>query len=601
MNDRGAASSSRTIDRVAPWLLPLVLWFIGCSFYFGDIGRFSDDYSLSLRTLEDSAYHFPANPWTRWPYFWRPLHLLFISFNATVFHESPWALHLISAACHALAAFSLYRFLRAVHLDRPAAAAGGVLLLTFPFAYEVPLWPATVSTSIALALTLAILTRLARAASSPTPPRLFRLCAALFVVGFCVPCFFEQPAVLLAVAPIAFVLGAGRDAGRSLAHTLRERWKPMLLATASLGAACVLYVALLMGTAPPHARGSASRFPTADELPHRIEKIATMTRDALIGERAHDQLLGSLGYAVEPLRSPVGAVLGVLALAAAVVWCRWAVRDELRRGTGVSPVLAPRLPLLVLVAACWFVVSFTPLATVTRGAVESRLLYVPAAGLCVAAAAVVEFFWRRTRRPRRRNTAIRVVLAAALAAATLTGSVSLLGFQRLMRTRSLQDARVLRQLQQRVPEPPPGTVFVPVRHEQPGAYTDSPRFNWSVDAALSQPWSAWAWLARGYQRSDLSATFLYRRLKPPFIPSSASPNGIVYRSTLPGDAFDHATPGATRLTWDRVVPFSVDRRGKVELHRRLTLHRPDGSTVDVVCPLVPEEGASDEPFVFRLR
>src|SRR5690606_32585678 len=141
-----AASKARTLDFAAPIppalnapppltapaarLLPLLFWLLGSFFYFGDLGKWTDDYAF---TEVDPITGRAETLWRDGEWIlWRPLMLKVNSFLQTVLWEHDRALHLIGASIHAAAAFLLWRFALSLGFGRLVAAFMGLLFLTYP-------------------------------------------------------------------------------------------------------------------------------------------------------------------------------------------------------------------------------------------------------------------------------------------------------------------------------------------------------------------------------------------------------------------------------------------------------------------------------------
>jgi hypothetical protein len=133
---------------IGVWALPLALWLIATAWFGFDIGKFSDDWAISLRTPETDAYQWPASPFIRWHYFWRPAHLLTVYGLATAFWHHDWVNHAISALAHLGVGVLLYRFLRVVGIGSVAARCAMCVFLVVPVSVGAVLWLAALGSVV---------------------------------------------------------------------------------------------------------------------------------------------------------------------------------------------------------------------------------------------------------------------------------------------------------------------------------------------------------------------------------------------------------------------------------------------------------------------
>lgn len=104
-----------------PWLFPLALWALATLALGGDLGRYFDDYATTMRDPVTGEVNLRA-PFEHFPFFWRPLHWLYVYHSLTWFHDCLRIPHLLDPLSHGLASILLYTLLRR-RIRSPHAAA----------------------------------------------------------------------------------------------------------------------------------------------------------------------------------------------------------------------------------------------------------------------------------------------------------------------------------------------------------------------------------------------------------------------------------------------------------------------------------------------
>lgn len=601
--DEPKHAPNRPARGFAALAFPLLVWFCASYFYFGEIGKYSDDWAINYRVYGTGAIDLGSHhPFERWNYFWRPLHLVLTCGLQTLFWEQDWLIHGVNAVMHGLVAWLLWRFLREVGIGRRIAATAALVMLVHPAVYEVVGWTSTVSTSIATAMLLGIWRRTAAWASGGRAWRGWRSVWWLGPVTFVMACFYEQQAGAACLLPVLYWTLCERDPRKPTAMKRFQRAGAIGIGPV---VACVAYVALLVSTAPKHLRGGVGSFQSAEDIPGRLELALWTCGEWIVGSRAWDFARGGFEQGWVALAEDGGVwgglVMGLLVVAGVVwvgVWWRRASASDAPTPKDADGRMWMVTFGLVVFAGLSIALALLPSAAATRVPPQARLIYLPLVCVIVACAAVCTDIARMLARSRplhRTSFALRGVPIAVVTAVVALCVVQI-GSQSAYRLRSRADFDLGRQLRELVPNPPEGTTFVPVQFRHRTVQTGSPRFNNAVPSALTLPWSAWAWVRRGYDRGDIVATNLRPGLASPF--AEVTPEGFRYVSRW-GGARGQVRGGGWRVEWARTVPFVVIPSGEVLVARTVlapAANDPKKRTA-IPIPLVRgliESGALDE-------
>jgi hypothetical protein len=504
---------------VAAWAFPLALWLVATGWYGFDLGKYSDDWAISLRSPETDIYQWPASPFIRWDYFWRPLHLLTVYGLATAFWHHDWLNHLVSALAHLGVGLLLYRLLRQLGIAAAAARCALCIFLVIPVSIEAVLWPAALGSVVGVGWFLLIVmmcVRRARAKTDLSGAARWKWLGSLAAMGFLTACWHEQPAACVLALPALF-LAASEDVARA--------FRRGLAATAACGAGVGAYIALFVATVPAGRRGGSNTLVGADALGDRLLRLATMAWDLSFGGRARDTTLDAFETGSKVMRaSPLGVaacmVLLLIAAASVLAMARDGKNGSVSASAPSPPIRPAWLALFGIAAA---LASLAPIALVTWQPMHPRYLYGAGAGLAIVLATALHSVLA-TLEALRGRAALRVVVTSILATVCLGGAVACVGWQSQLRARFLADVDQLEQLKRLVPSPPRDALFVPVEIAD-GRPAGLRRFDPGVYGAMAQPWSCWAYVQRGYHRSDISATHLRPGQKPPI---SADARGVRY-------------------------------------------------------------------------
>lgn len=542
----------------ALWALPLLLWIVATGWYAFDLGKYSDDWAISLRTPETDTYEWPASPFMRWNYFWRPLHLLTVYGLATVFWHHDWINHAISALAHLGVAVLAYRLLRAVGVGRAAAVCALSVFIAIPMSIEAVLWPAALGSVVGVGWFLLIALMCVRIARVPAGEGWLestRTWAALALMGFLTACWHEQPAACVLALPLLF-----------LAVTPKIQRKAVLGRVLRAGTACGAgvgaYIALFAATVPPGRRGGTDTLVGLDAIGDRLIAVGGGLWKLSMGPRARNTTLDAWEIGWTTISgAPLGIAFVVLAVGLAIVWAAWTSRVSNRVESAEHSAKEPgaHRGWLTLFGVGMAIASLMPIALVVWQPMQSRYLYGAGAGLAIALAAVLDGVWMRIHSTRVRGTCMAAcgLLAAGVG---LAGAICCVGMQSQFRGRYIADVDQLGQLLRLAPNPPPNAVFVPVvvlDARLPGLRAADP----GIRGPIAYPWSCWAYIQQGYGRSDLSATNLRGG---PRMPISIDERGVTYPRGL-CDRWGRENPARTFTPWENVVAFSVDAAGVVHL------------------------------------
>lgn len=578
-----AAPGTPLLRRIAPWLLPVALWAAATLFLGGDIGKNVDDYSINARDPVTGAVPSPFNPYFEVPWFWRPLHVAMMYGGGTLLANDYRVLHIFGAAMHGAAVFGLWRVLRQTCSSRFASAAPALLMLVQPLSSEVPLWYPTTCTSVGMAFFFVLCLLTIRFAQ--TPGLGWRLPALMWLVAMIVPSFYEQSATGIAALP-ALVLATAPSS-----HSRSRRFSRAVLAALICGSACVLYIALFRMTAPENTRGGAATMVKLHRLSGRAHEFLNSIAFNLWGDRFADIVVGSVRLGWTAVRRAEGVVwAGVILAAGITLLGRWRrIGDHLPAGAsaGSDPGLPPaRRGWVFLFGAGIFGASWLPLVIVEHQAIELRNLYIPLIGVCFMLAPMLDLIAERLRRRTRgTQTLAGAVGAAALGALLLPSVVGMVGWQLNFRERWRQDQHEVHQLMRLFPSPPSGAIFAPMEQRYISGNTGRYWFDRALIGAFQTPWSGRPNVQTNYRRDDLFATSFNPWAPMPF--DAPDLEGVRYVS-------DIVTPlpkdprGRIRIPWDRLIPFAVDKSGRVRLVDRIESQQPDGNDLSITPPLVAQ-------------
>ncbi len=560
-------------------LFPIALWWFSCFYFFGRWGKYSDDYFFGFRDPVTGAADWSRNPFM-FDFFWRPLHFLFTNTLQTIFWYHQWALHLLNAAVHGLVALGIWQLLRRIGATSRAAAVGPLLFLVLPIQYDVVFWPAALSTGIAALLWLYLAKLFLRYVGFE---RGHAALAGMMLLAFAVPCFNEQASTGVIALPLLVLVAERAD------RPGRERVRRVLAASVLCVLMVGLYAGLLIGTAPPWARGSTQSIIAAGDLLPRLQEFAAALRATLTVSAIH-LARGSFKAGWMALATPIGAAAFAGLGLAAGLWLRWftkKTREAFDEGRPLADLLRTRTAALVFAAVVW-VAAWVPLVLVADQRLPPRVLYFPDIGLALFfgvladALMAVAVRWRA-------GSVLRPLLGVPTVAVALVASVSMVGFQAVLKERSAADHLQARRLKELVPDPPPETVFTPLADHYRPAQTGNNILD-RMPGWLGQLWMVEPMVRHTFRRKDLFGTNLNNWFPLPLVDPDREGLRYDYRVVLSG--FEAHPKGGTRIRWEQMVPFTVEGRSDVRLVRRLIVEMPDHRDLDVRFPIVERQLSS---------
>jgi hypothetical protein len=587
------------------WLVPVLLWLFGCFFYFGDLGKWTDDYAF---TEVDPITGKAERLWRdgQWV-LWRPLMVKINSFLQTVLWEHDWALHLIGALVHAAAALLVWRLARLVGIGRFVSAMAGLLFLTYPGYYHVVFW----STALPIGLAAVMMVAVMMGAVQWSRGRVgWRVIPVLAVGSYVLTCMYEQPGGALGALPLLCLATAPGG------QPLRVRLRRAMMVSAPCWAGVGLYVALYWWTMAPGALGTPGSLLRPAEMAAKAYSFCELTGQFYMIRSFKEcaLMLGLEAMSAHPARA--GLLVGAIA-GATVLWASTAARGGGARARGAASLRPGRMAgedgcgvggvsgqdgctarrpvLLAAFGAAVFVLALLPVFLVRAyGAPDSRMLYAPAVGLvlllALAAEGVRALPWPGRVRP------------ASAFAAVFAGmglfvwfAVMQVGTQSALRQRWTYDVAESARLRELLPNPPAGTVFVPVfMDDMP--YKSCWRLNYLFAFGVwSHSWTAMNEPARLYKRSDLFASY-GRWEGGPWNYAAADERGLVMRQVLSYRwgpqpyARVRKGPGAGgyRVPWKKVAAFVTDEAGELRLVTHVVFTGPDGEEMTVGIPMALE-------------
>lgn len=562
-----------------------LLWFAATLFFLGDTDKHSDDYHVHLINAATGKIDWSQHPWTTWPYFWRPLHLMHATVMNTLSYRHPWIGHAELAVLHGIVGVMLAALLRRMGIGRWVSWFAGVLFVVYPINAEPALWTSA-SCNAAGAIVLLYGLELARRQGIGPQTRMRPILIGM--LAFIAACWYEPAAAGFAAAPL-IVLAAGASAGGgSGGRQLRERLGPACKVGLGVVCGCLVYVGLLLATAPAHARGGVGTFATRAELPRRMLSLFYDAGRATIGEPGRAIVAGSIEQGAKVFRTPIGMAFGAAVAVAIVASLIASKRLRARDARGDDHAGTEPRPHWLLGASGVIVViaAMLPLMLVSFGGLELRTLYIPLLGVAIAFAFVADAARRRLERgvPWRARTVAGVGITIALIAAVL-GTIGDIGFQMQFRGNAEHDRRIAAQLRHLLPNPVADTTFVPLRVAVHGAKTHYEQFNTAIHSALQAPWSSTPFIQHSYSRTDISATSV-TYWKPNHFPAKylAAEGFVPGRQIQTRD--DERIDGRMIVPWSRCVPFIVTPSGDVEFVPSITLIKLDGERIELRFPLV---------------
>ncbi len=570
---------------VGPLALPLVLWWIGSFFLRGDLGLWMDDYGFHLRdpatdTFDRAMLFVPPQG------FWRPLHMVVTQDLITLTWHKQWLMHGLCAAAHALNVVLLYLVLRRLGIRRTVAGVCGLLFLTLPMAYEVIFWPSTISTAIGLAIFQgALLMFIGTASRAEWGSRHWARMALLAPIMFAIGCWYEQVLTMISCLPFIYVAAAPRLA-RLREHVVRLLGSVGLAMTGGM-----VYGVLLATTAGPGVRGGKASYTSIDGMG---DKAVLIARQAW-GRLALDGFMpGAVRTGWETLgrdwKVGVGAVILLMLSAAAWLAWRWRLISEEQSGVGIGVRNGPgnwwRPVLIMLGGLVVFVLAWLPGVVIQTQWASPRMCYVPVYGAMLVVGALLELAAGCVRWPRAQRAVLMFAGVLSLQV-SVTGAIALVGVQKAHQKRYQMDQEQLGVLKRLVPDPPPDTVFMPVKLEDWPTSTGSWRFDTLGRGFWENPWSATYGVRQAYRNKGLHAFAINRWIPLPV--EEVNKDTFVYSGPRFYEPHQMLTlDGKVAAAWSTVAAFAVDGSHQLRLVEVLVFKRKGVEIERVELPLVME-------------
>jgi hypothetical protein len=562
---------SRRLLPVCALGLPMLVWYLGVFFFRGELGKWIDDYGAHLRDPASGQIHWEEMVRPQWWFFWRPIHIQLIYILQTLFYSHDWANHLFGGVMHAGACAAFWWFLR-VWGVRPVVAAGAALVMLGSVqGFEAILWPATVSTSIATAGFFCAAVLAVRHARGERPRRLVIL---LGVLGFVIPCLYEQPAAALAALPIVY-LAAARGAGRAWVESIRG----VFVALAPCALALIAYLALFILTVRMDPMSREAQFSDGELMRSHARYLVTTIAPLLLpwgGLRdlwdagfgaLQSSSLGMYGWA-----GLAGAAMG------AWVWYWW---SSIARSDGETGKGRWRGLWLVPFGVAALLLALVPIVCIRGAGISPRLTYFPLACALLGVAGIVDAIIGMVPRVER---PARVLAAAACGLLALIGAVDLVGVQHHMRLRYAADQAFMRSLRQVIPNPSADTLLVPVVWAPDPDAPGQSRAAASFLPIWTSPWAITTEVKRVYGRNDVDAASSYGPTEAGAFLRIGDPSTIAwshYFRHLPTPRKD--TQSYSVPAW-RIIPYAIDARGGVSLIPTVKTTAADGRSVRIDFP-----------------
>ena len=585
-----SAAGTTRLSRWCSVAFVVLLAVAATLFYFGDLGRWNDDYFF-LRQFERSAPSGDLNspmPVLSWfldgrLHFWRPLYRYTYTPIVTAFYQSPRALHILAACCHMGVSFALWGLMRSLGAGRTPAAIAGLAFMVYPAHFEGALWISCTPTPFATGLMLAAIWMQARwvrhvdgfSRSAIRHPVLLATVPA--ALAFAASCLNEQPAFLTAAMPLAILCErAGRS--REACQPPPARWWTALTPTLMAGAAVVVYVLIANAMYPRSVGPNTGGVVTLGELLHRARDFAqeVLARQGLENFAWGAWSEGCRALAERPIFA--AAVAGLL-ITAGFGWV-WHGRNEgwahwRSNVEGAAPQPKGQGPSLILLGLGIFVAGWAPLTFIYYPA-SPRLAYAPSAGLAIALAGLLEIvLGSLCRRP-----AMHIIARVAALPMLIGGALMMIGIQHAYRARWHADKRQGEALRRLVPTPSalPRPVFVPVRVADHPVYTGARSFDDYFVSPLISEWAAGWWLQLHYRRTDLLC--IQGRIDGGAIVGWIDARSVqsALRLVPPAKRRDR------RFELVRMIPFEVGEDGEVAVYTHVRLQSETTTAQPVLLP-----------------
>lgn len=581
LHPRGPASR---LPRYGSLAFAVALWAFATLALGGRLGRVTDDHTFDLRDpvtgVPPSVWRF--DPWTDEPYFWRPIHQVYLFAVRTYLPDQDRLIHIVVAAIHGLVCLLLYRLVSRLTANTRLAITTAILFLVLPLNYEVALWLCTTSTAIGSALFLWLCLAMTRWARGPTTTPSWWQVVPMSVIAFSIPWFYEQPGAAVASLPVLYM------AARPRAQRFMTAARRAIGAGVVLGLTQLVFAVAMVRSLPESGRGGAGTLIRLSEVPDRFRQVLDQIRAQVFGEPGRALLSGSWHAGLDAVTAGVTWVWIPAVIAVVLAWMLLIAVD--RRESDLAPAL--EAPDVLPVRPAWIALlgllilglALLPVFAVRGHPISPRMLYVPGLGAFLAASGLASAAARLA--PRLfESRGLRVCGVAVLSITSVLAAVCMVGLQRTYQKRAELDGRQVSRLASLVPNPPHDAVFVPLRIESRVWHTGRPAFDLLIPGIFETTWSGPAALRRELKRRDVFASSRNPWAGPEVYHTDAESLSLLPRAIehapFPRDQF-----GCTEIPWSICIPFVIDRNDRVRLVREITVWFEDGRTLTVNVPTV---------------
>ena len=336
---------------------------------------------LTTNVWEYAGPTFPAN-------YWRPLFMVWLLINHTLFGFNPVGWHLTTVMCHAAAAVLVFKLAERLTGDRLTGAAAGLIFAVHPATIETAAWVSGVTDSLLAVFFIASLLFYLRAREAGGRAAL-AVSLTLYALGLLV----KETAIVLPA--VVFVLAWVHVSSRAWRERLRAAFFTALpyLAVSGLYLTARVQVLKGLGQTQNHA-GPMAMLQTWPSLLALYVRLLVWPTD--ISPHYDQRMVGSFSISLVAL-----PMLILIAVAAGLWW--WAKREGGLVTLATALMVIPILPVLYL----------RPLPE--DDFAHARYLYLPLVGFVLLAALAL----RRLRQWRpAASTAVALVVVTALAIST---------------------------------------------------------------------------------------------------------------------------------------------------------------------------------------
>lgn len=602
---------------------PLVAAVFVTFFHFGGFGPWNDDYFFNtVNPASGEAMGWavtsrePYQPATGKVGAWRPLLFTAITGLITLSWDQFWIARGVGAALHVLNCIMLYRAGRGFGMGvRPAAVAACIFLCSAA-CHEAWVWPSaygSVTSAFLLQCVIAVMLSFARGFDAGKS-RLWAVPLMMILVIIMLG-FNEQATGALCALPFAY------GAARGYIEPRRAGVTRALCATAAVCVLPPLYVLLVRATAQKGLGVDAETYVPLNHLWPRILQNTRHFGDAIV---MRDFWYPAFALGWRALTSSL-AVFWVwttlLTIAAACTWKAWMFGRESGRADDGNISSEHNIIQLEAVRTRWWalllfgiVAAFgatLPVAVIANYPANSRVTYVVLLMFLYGLLPVFHYadcwverlmkgngYALRGSAARWAGRVFTRVVGVALLVWMAAGGVMTIGTIERMRRTVAKDELNAQQLMLQVPNPAPGTVFLPVsirppvytieeivilhpwmRPERIGRECDIRRpqvggFHWQVRSVWEGLWSMKFFVKFAYKRNDVWCLYAAEGLRPVLDVNEKSvtfiwPFTVPYAQATPekGGDFDAVIP------IEKIVPITFDDRGDLRVISDLDVYR----------------------------